>query len=88
MERVLLWLDELDDWCTLWLHDPSRARRLALQTGLAAAVALGIVDGFAPAAAVVDALAGLAGTAVALWAGCAISELRARPAHSGSRRPA
>jgi hypothetical protein len=86
MERVLLWLDEIDDWCTLWLHDPSRVRRLALKVGLAAAVALGVVHGPASAAGVVDTLGGLAAASVALWSGCAVFELRRRPAGNGSRR--
>lgn len=88
MERVLLWLDELDDYVTLWLHQPVRVRRMSLQAGLGAALALGIVERLALADALAGALAVSAAAAVLLWVGIAAAEVAARRAAVQSRRTA
>lgn len=88
MERVLLWLDELDDYVTLWLHHPGRVRRVSLQAGLGAALALGLVERLALADALAGVLAASAAAAVLLWAGAAAVEVAARRAAVQWRRTA
>ncbi len=78
MERILLWLDELDDYVAIGFLDPGRLRRRSLQAGLAAALALILVDGGLSSGAYVSSLALLAATTVLLWAGSAAAELAGR----------
>lgn len=84
MERVLLWLDELDDYVTLWLLRPVCLRRLSLRAALAAALTLALAERFAPSGTQAAALAAAAALALVLWAGAAAAETL-RGARAASR---
>lgn len=67
MERLLLWLDELDDCWTMGRHCTDRIRRLSLQAGLAAALVLVLPNGWVRTSPYTGGLALLAAAAVLLW---------------------
>lgn len=87
MERVLLWLDELDDCLAcvaIWFRHPARLRRPHLQAGLV--LGLVLVEGTARSNFLVSALGALAAGALVLWAGAAAATLAGRRSAHASRR--
>ena len=72
MEVVLLWLDDLDDLVFVLAAVWTRLRRSCLQVGLSAAFLLAACELSMTAAVWSPALAGIAGSSVALWSAGAL----------------
>jgi hypothetical protein len=80
MEVVLLWLDDLDDLVFVLVSLWARLRRFCLQVGLAAAFLLAACEVSMTAAVWSPALAGIAGSSVAVWTTGALLFVLARHA--------
>jgi hypothetical protein len=78
MEAVLLWLDDLDDLVFVVVVLWTRLRRLCLQIGLLAAFLLAGCELSLTAADWSPALAGIAGSSVAVWLAGALLFLLSR----------
>jgi hypothetical protein len=78
MEVVLLWLDDLDDLVFVLVSLWARLRRFCLQVGLSAAFLLAASELSVTADVWSPALAGVAGSSVAVWAAGALLFLVAR----------
>jgi hypothetical protein len=78
MEIVLLWLDDLDDFVFVFVAFWARLRRLCLQVGLLASFLLAGCELSVTAAMWSPALAGIAGSSVALWTSGALLFLLGR----------
>jgi hypothetical protein len=78
MEVVLLWLDDLDDLMFVLVAIWASLRRFCLQVGLFAAFLLACCELSMTAATWSPALAGIAGSSVAMWAAGALLFLIAR----------
>ncbi len=78
MEAVLLWLDDLDDLVFVVVALWTRLRRFCLQIGLLAAFLLAGCELSLTAADWSPALAGIAGSSVAVWLAGALLFLLSR----------
>ena len=78
MEVVLLWLDDLDDLMFVLVAIWTNLRRFCLQVGLLAAFLLACSELSMTAATWSPALAGIAGSSVAMWAAGALLFVIAR----------
>jgi len=84
MEVVLLWLDDLDDVVFVLVSLWARLRRFCLQVGLYAALLLAACELSRMADEWSPALAGIAGSSVAVWMTGALLMLVARLDLKGS----
>jgi hypothetical protein len=79
MEIVLLWLDDLDDLVFSGVLLWESLRRLALQVGLVAALALAVCELTAFGLTWSSMLALVAAASVAVWIGGTLCQLAQRP---------